>query len=90
MALRERFEEIYDLTLYNQVGLADLEMVTMPVPDTCPNQSSQLQLEDRWALQYVMVPRLRPLLEAMDENFSSFITVKEVNRFTSSRPDHWR
>ena len=46
--------------------------------------------EDLWALQYITVRRAQPLLEALDDDGSSFITVNEVNTFTNSRPEGWR
>ncbi|KAI0249342.1 hypothetical protein BJV78DRAFT_1155917 [Lactifluus subvellereus] len=42
-----------------------------------------------WALQFVNLTRLQPILEAIDGDTSGFITIAEVNRFTSSRPDDW-
>jgi len=46
--------------------------------------------EDMWALEYITVHRAQPLLEALDEDGSSFITINEVNTFTASRPEGWR
>lgn len=46
--------------------------------------------EDTWALQYITVSRVQPLIEAIDNDVSSFVTVSEVNAFTSARPAGWR
>lgn len=46
--------------------------------------------EDLWSLQYITVHRAQPLMEALDDDGSSFITVNEVNEFTASRPEGWR
>ena len=43
-----------------------------------------------WALQFVNVTRLQPILEAIDDDTTGFITIAEMNRFTSSKPDDWR
>jgi hypothetical protein len=43
-----------------------------------------------WALQFVNVTRLQPILEAIDDDTTGFITIAEMNRFTSSKPDNWR
>ncbi|KAH9847166.1 hypothetical protein C2E23DRAFT_742357 [Lenzites betulinus] len=45
--------------------------------------------EDTWALQYITVSRVQPLIEAIDNDVSSFVTVTEVNEFTSARPVGW-
>jgi hypothetical protein len=46
--------------------------------------------EDQWALQYISVFRVQPLIEALDDDVSSFISIAEVNAFTSGRPHDWR
>ena len=45
---------------------------------------------DRWALWYISANYVRSILEAFDEDLSGFITVKEANSFTRSRPLGWR
>jgi hypothetical protein len=45
---------------------------------------------DAWAIKYIDVMWVQPILEAFDDDASGFITVTEVNRFTSSRPVDWR
>ena len=45
---------------------------------------------DAWAIKYLDVMWVQPILEAFDDDASGFITVAEVNRFTSSRPVDWR
>ena len=47
-------------------------------------------VEDSWALEYISVRLIQPLVEAIDDDASSFITVSELNDFTSSRPKGWR
>ena len=51
-----------------------------------PNASE----EDQWALEYITVLRVQPLIEALDDDVSSFVTVSEVNEFTAARPLAWR
>ena len=48
------------------------------------------QNPDAWAIKYIDVIRLQPILEAIDDDASGFITIGEMNRFTSSRPIDWR
>lgn len=45
---------------------------------------------DAWAIKHIDVMRLQPIMEAFDDDASGFITVGEMNRFTSSRPLDWR
>lgn len=47
---------------------------------------------DAWALRYLDVARIRPLIDAFDCDASGFITAKETNQFTMSpsRPSNWR
>jgi hypothetical protein len=45
---------------------------------------------DAWAIKYIDVMWVPPILEAFDDDASGFITVAEVNLFTSSRPADWR
>ncbi|KAL0577439.1 hypothetical protein V5O48_004549 [Marasmius crinis-equi] len=45
--------------------------------------------EDRWSLQYIRLRLVQPLIEALDDDGSSYITVNEVNAFTNSRPEGW-
>ncbi len=46
--------------------------------------------EDSWALEYITMSNIQPLIEALDDDGSSFVRVNEVNEFTSSRPEGWR
>ena len=45
---------------------------------------------DEWALQYINVSCARNIMEAFDEDASGFVTIKEANDFTNSRPLDWR
>ena len=45
---------------------------------------------DAWAIKFIDVTRLQPILEAFDDDASGFITISEMNRFTISRPADWR
>ncbi|KAJ6511394.1 hypothetical protein C8R47DRAFT_732752 [Mycena vitilis] len=44
---------------------------------------------DEWALEYISVVRLQPISEAFDDDASGFVTVAEVNSFTTARPIDW-
>lgn len=45
---------------------------------------------DIWTLEYLDVSSLQSVRQAFDDDASGFITVAEVNAFTSSRPVDWR
>ncbi|KAH7099931.1 hypothetical protein BKA62DRAFT_673163 [Auriculariales sp. MPI-PUGE-AT-0066] len=49
----------------------------------------QRELQDRWAVEYITLTRVRPVLEAFDDDASGWISVKEANVFTSSRPQNY-
>lgn len=46
--------------------------------------------EDVWTLDYLDLMHLQPILEAFDDDVSGFVTIQEVNHFTTSRPQGWR
>ena len=50
------------------------------------------QRTDDWALAYISITHLQPIMEAFDDDGSGYITVTEVNRFIDALPPsiHWR
>ncbi|KIK64541.1 hypothetical protein GYMLUDRAFT_416337 [Collybiopsis luxurians FD-317 M1] len=49
----------------------------------------QIFKDDHWALKYIDVSRVQPILEAIDDDGTGFISIKEVNTFVGSKPDGW-
>ncbi|KAJ6594849.1 hypothetical protein B0H19DRAFT_1096915 [Mycena capillaripes] len=45
--------------------------------------------DDRWALSYINVTRLQSILEAVDDDGTGFVSIKEANDFAMSRPEGW-
>ncbi|KAI0666572.1 hypothetical protein C8Q78DRAFT_434848 [Trametes maxima] len=45
--------------------------------------------EDKWAVNYIDFNSISAITEAFDDDASGFITISEVNQFTSSRPEGW-
>ena len=47
---------------------------------------------DEWALEYLGLSSLRPLMEAFDDDGSGYVTIAEINQFTDSMPKDlgWR
>ena len=66
------------------------ELETKGVPDVGTTAINDSTNPDAWAIKYVDIMWVQPILEAIDDDASGFITVAEVNRFTSSRPTDWR
>ncbi|EED80010.1 predicted protein [Postia placenta Mad-698-R] len=50
-----------------------------------PHESPQ----DSWALPWIAVKRLQPIVEAFDDDASGYVTIAKVNNFTKSRPVDW-
>lgn len=70
--------------------LEKLESETKGVPDMGTTAINNSTNPDAWAIKYIDVMWVQPILEAFDDDASGFITVSEVNHFTSSRPVDWR
>ena len=51
--------------------------------------SGSLKGPDGWALKYINIGRAPSILEAFDDDASGFVTTREVNDFTKSRPLNW-
>lgn len=65
----------------------------LPSPQT-PGRASMMaarkRQDDRWALAYINAAYVQPILEAVDDDGTGFVSVKEVNTFVAERPDGWR
>ena len=51
--------------------------------------SGSVKGPDGWALKYININRAPSILEAFDDDASGFVTIREVNDFTKSRPLDW-
>jgi hypothetical protein len=82
MALRDFYEEQARKSLDLAVKLTETgkqqEKPDVLVPTT-----------DQWALEYITIHHVQPLIEALDDDVSGFVTIAEVNEFTTSRPANW-
>ncbi|KAJ7131765.1 hypothetical protein C8R43DRAFT_895670, partial [Mycena crocata] len=45
--------------------------------------------DDRWALDYVNVAHVQAILEAVDDDGTGFVSIREANDFAVSRPEGW-
>lgn len=82
MALRDYFHEKWNPEVLSPVMDGAESTAHSPVTDP--------HIADDWALAYLNVMKLQPISEAFDDDASGFITVAEVNTFTTSRPPGWR
>ena len=46
--------------------------------------------DDAWTLEYIDLMHVQPIIEALDLDTSGYVTIQEVNQFTTSRPKGWR
>ncbi|KAJ2968464.1 hypothetical protein NUW54_g13209 [Trametes sanguinea] len=46
--------------------------------------------EEVWALRCLDLKNLQRIIEVLDYDASGFVTIQEVNQFTTSRPEGWR
>ena len=67
-----------------------LEKLASETPAVRGLRANSSQNPDAWAIRFIDVTRLQPILEAFDDDASGFITIAEMNNFTSSRPADWR
>jgi hypothetical protein len=59
------------------------------IADANYEREHRMLTDDQWATQFVSIHRMQPLIEALDTDVSTFVTVAEVNAFTSARPADW-
>ena len=93
------------LALYDHLKLKSVHKIAPSLGESQPGESAkdsnnvatiaasalpETSVEDMWALEYITMDKIQPLIEALDDDGSSFVRVNEVNEFTSSRPDGWR
>jgi hypothetical protein len=97
MALRDHFAEgsytalaeIRDIIKERGSSASDAQVVN-EIADVASRADPQVDSDDDWTLQYISLLRVQHLIEAMDADVSSFVTVSEINAFTSERPLEWR
>ncbi|PPR01646.1 hypothetical protein CVT24_001622 [Panaeolus cyanescens] len=63
-------------------------MTSRPTPKRTQSIMMKRQ-DDKWALAYITAAYVQPILEAVDDDGTGFVSVKEVNTFVSEKPDGW-
>jgi hypothetical protein len=64
----------------------------LPSPPTSGRASivsPRKRQDDKWALAYINAAYVQPILEAVDDDGTGFVSVNEVNTFVAERPDNW-
>ncbi|EKM49057.1 uncharacterized protein PHACADRAFT_188983, partial [Phanerochaete carnosa HHB-10118-sp] len=98
LSLREYFAERHRAnTQKERQALKDIHEIVASSgePDSTKVQeiaqvtSRDILPEDEWALEYITISRIQPLLEAFDDDASSLVSVSEVNAFSNARPKDW-
>lgn len=90
----------YYVEKHHQEALEDIletEKVAAPVDDPTaskiPMASTPLPRkgeDDLWALAHLNILHVQPILEAFDDDGTGFVSIREANAFTASRPADWR
>lgn len=68
---------------------SSLLLGSAPILESEKLTSNQLKPDsnsDEWVFDFIDVVHVQPVVEAMDEDGSGFISVKEANKFALSRP----
>ena len=83
--IRNRSQDDHN-TSHPSAGTHTSEQVAGSTPR--PNLSADPK--DEWALQLITLHRLQSIMEAIDFDGSSVVTIEEVNVFTDAKPQDWR
>ncbi|SJL12357.1 uncharacterized protein ARMOST_15783 [Armillaria ostoyae] len=81
----------------NQFSLARQMRETASPTITAENDSEASHISDaivqpandQWALPYINLLRIQPLMEAFDDDVSGFVTINEANALCAGRPENW-
>lgn len=67
-----------------------VEAYAVGVDPRAVKKAKVFSVDDGWTLKYISMLRVHPLLEMLDQDYSSWVTVHEINIFTETRPANWR
>ncbi|GJE85128.1 VPS13 domain-containing protein [Phanerochaete sordida] len=87
-AERHKANSLREQQALKQIASSEPDSTTLQDVAQAAN-SGVLPGEDEWALEYITISRIQPLLEAFDDDASSLVSVSEVNAFSSARPKDW-
>ena len=90
LVLRDHFREQFeDFRRWQEFPPASPSPSETSFDTTSSTMSHPLEHEE-WTLEYINITRLQPIIEAFDDDASGFITISEVNAFTTSKPQDCR
>ncbi|KAK0482728.1 hypothetical protein IW261DRAFT_1469501 [Armillaria novae-zelandiae] len=92
LALRDYYySRTNQSTLARQMG----EIVSPTTTTENDSEASRISeaivhsVDDQWALPYINLLRIQPLMEAFDDDVSGFVTINEANALCAGRPENW-
>ncbi|TFK64974.1 hypothetical protein BDN72DRAFT_962869 [Pluteus cervinus] len=88
LALHDYFSHQSSRSESNIPSETSTRVVASPTRSLITNHSPAW-FDDKWTLSYVNVAHVQPILEAVDDDGSGFVSINEVNTFVASRPPEW-
>jgi hypothetical protein len=70
-------------------SLTGSSLPSPPISGRSSIASPRKRQDDKWALAYINAAYVQPILEAVDDDGTGFVSVNEVNTFVAERPDNW-
>ena len=67
----------------------DINEFNLSLTTAFADNHNKRRADDHWALAYINLLRVQPIVEAFDDDASGFISIKEANNFSSTRPPSW-
>jgi len=94
LTLRDYFEEQYErmdpvnvyLSQTPSTVLKETEDFALATAFASANQKAS----DMLAFQYINITGIRPILEAFDDDYTGFVSIREANQLLLSKPNDWR
>jgi hypothetical protein len=76
----------------NGISTPLIDQMALPSPMSARSSwlpSPKGEIDDGWALEYINAAYVQSILEAVDDDGTGFISIKEVNTFVEERPAGW-
>ncbi|KAK0211624.1 hypothetical protein IW262DRAFT_1467624 [Armillaria fumosa] len=91
LALRDYYYSRNQSALTGQMREMASPMITTETDSEVSriSEASVQPADDQWALRYINLLRIQPLMEAFDDDVSGFVTINEANAFCAGRPENW-
>ncbi|THV00737.1 hypothetical protein K435DRAFT_718738 [Dendrothele bispora CBS 962.96] len=93
LALQDYFTQKFKIEAANNLGnsayLSPASTISLLSLFSNAFSSSTNIPRERWAVAHIHVAHVQPILEAIDDDGTGFISINEVNTFVGSRPDGW-